>query len=127
MQNLKFKVHNYDTWNKNLKLIKYFAELKREIAILRRAAASISSYSKDEEAVKDSLVKRSITLLEKLKITANNNTSATEEYYTTNLKDLENQVYIRTYHYFSCFLIFLSIDILYLTTCFSTLSKTKHS
>lgn len=69
-------------------------ELKREIAVWQRTAASMSSYSKDEETVKVTLIKASEHLQDKLKL-AVNNISGTEENYTTNLKDLEKQYPIR--------------------------------
>ncbi|KAG8226144.1 hypothetical protein J437_LFUL005805 [Ladona fulva] len=43
-------------------------ELKHEIAICQRAAASLSSYSKDEEILRDSLLKKAKRLLSELKL-----------------------------------------------------------
>ncbi|XP_015836581.1 P protein isoform X2 [Tribolium castaneum] len=85
--------------HRDLKLFKYaepteVQELRREIAVWKRAAASLSSYSKDEDTVKESLLRRSTTLLGKLKLTANI-TSSNIENYTTNLKDLQRQYPIR--------------------------------
>ncbi|XP_044260389.1 P protein-like [Tribolium madens] len=85
--------------HRDLKVFKYaepteVQELRHEIGVWKRAAASLSSYSKDEDTVKESLLRRSTTLLGKLKLTATN-TSPTIENYTTNLKNLERQYPIR--------------------------------
>ncbi|XP_030764311.1 P protein [Sitophilus oryzae] len=48
-------------------------DLKRGIAVLQRTAASVSSYSKDEEAVKENLIKKTVKLRGKLKVTKNGN------------------------------------------------------
>lgn len=69
-------------------------DLKREIAVWQRTAASMSSYSKDEENVKVTLLKTSEHLQDKLKI-AVNNISGTEEIYKMNLNDLEKQYPIK--------------------------------
>lgn len=45
-----------------------FAELKHEITIWQRAAASLSSYSKDEDTVRASLHKRVRRLVGELKV-----------------------------------------------------------
>ncbi|XP_065169611.1 P protein [Atheta coriaria] len=47
-------------------------DLKREIAVWQRTAASLSSYSKDEDVVKDSLMKRTSRLVGKLNTKSNN-------------------------------------------------------
>lgn len=57
---------------------------------LRKVAASISSYNKDEETNKESFKER---LLEKLK--QKNGSSDLERAYNENLRDLENQYPIR--------------------------------
>ncbi|KAH0809441.1 hypothetical protein GEV33_013350 [Tenebrio molitor] len=85
--------------HRDLKLFKYneptaVQELRREIEVWKRAAASLGSYSKDEDTVKESLLRRSFTLLGQLKLKVNH-TSAPEELYITNLKDLQQQYPIK--------------------------------
>ncbi|CAH0549056.1 unnamed protein product [Brassicogethes aeneus] len=63
-------------------------ELKREIAVWQRTAASVASYSKDEEAVKESLIKKSEKLKGLLQHTMHN-TSALSDIYRNNLETLK--------------------------------------
>ncbi|KAK9886498.1 hypothetical protein WA026_016778 [Henosepilachna vigintioctopunctata] len=63
-------------------------ELKSKIAVWRRTAASVSSYSKDESMVKEKMKRRTAKLVGKLKNTANS-TTATEDEFCTNLEDLK--------------------------------------
>lgn len=53
----------------------------REVAVWKRTAASMSSYSKEEEIVKDSLMKKANKLMETRK-----------SKYESTLRDLETQV-----------------------------------
>lgn len=64
-----------------------FIELKNEIAVWERTGASVSSYSKGEEAVKESLMKQTLKLQNKLKQTVSN-ASIIEGDYATTLDDL---------------------------------------
>lgn len=65
-------------------------ELRRELLTLRRVAASISSYNKDEELNKETFKER---LLEKLR--QSSGPSDLEKAYNENLRDLEDQYPIR--------------------------------
>ncbi|CAH1980081.1 unnamed protein product [Acanthoscelides obtectus] len=70
-------------------------DLKREIQIWTRTANSVGSYSKDEDAVKESLWKKTEKLKDDLKLvvnTSNNNTSKMNE---INLKELEERYSIK--------------------------------
>lgn len=69
-------------------------ELKREIAVWQRTAASVSSYSRDEEAVRESLFKKSAKLQDLLKVSLQN-TSAFSDDYQTNLEDLRKRYPIK--------------------------------
>ncbi|XP_018563114.1 P protein [Anoplophora glabripennis] len=69
--------------------------LKREIAVWERTAASVGSYSKDEDVVKESLIKKMTRLQDKLKHTVNKNINAVEEDYKANVVDLEKQYPIK--------------------------------
>ncbi|KAF3423855.1 hypothetical protein E2986_05841 [Frieseomelitta varia] len=69
-------------------------ELRHEIAIWQRAAASLSSYSKDENVVRETLLKkvqRLLSLLKKKLITG----SGTLESYKTTLDELQEKYPIR--------------------------------
>ncbi|KOX78697.1 P protein [Melipona quadrifasciata] len=69
-------------------------ELRHEIAIWQRAAASLSSYSKDENVVRETLLKkvqRLLSLLKKKLMTG----SATFETYKTTLDELQEKYPIR--------------------------------
>ncbi|KAK1131690.1 hypothetical protein K0M31_015851 [Melipona bicolor] len=69
-------------------------ELRHEIAIWQRAAASLSSYSKDENLVRETLLKkvqRLLSLLKKKLMTG----SATFETYKTTLDELQEKYPIR--------------------------------
>lgn len=57
-----------------------------------KTGASVSSYSKGEEAVKESLMKQTLKLQHKLKQTMSN-ASITEEGYATTLEDLVAKVF----------------------------------
>ncbi|XP_050501737.1 P protein-like isoform X1 [Diabrotica virgifera virgifera] len=62
-------------------------DLKREIAVWERTAASVSSYSKDENIVKESLLKQMAQLQNKLKDTVNQcKTASTHVIRVENLK-----------------------------------------
>lgn len=66
-------------------------ELRHEIAIWQRAAASLSSYSKDENLVRETLMKkvqRLLSLLKKKLITG----SVAFEKYKTTLEELQEKV-----------------------------------
>ncbi|XP_071440913.1 P protein-like [Hetaerina americana] len=69
-------------------------ELRHEIAICQRAAASLSSYSKDEEVLRDSLLEKVKRLLSELKL-KNSNGSFAEENYRANLEELQEKYPIR--------------------------------
>lgn len=66
-------------------------DLRREIAVWKKAAASVSSYSKDEETVKKSLNQRAGKLSKQLKFTSTR-PNELEADYRDNLRDLEIQV-----------------------------------
>ncbi|KAF7272285.1 hypothetical protein GWI33_014911 [Rhynchophorus ferrugineus] len=57
-------------------------DIKRGIAALQRTAASVSSYSKDEEAVKENLIKKTAKLRGQLKVTRTGNSPVTERLIT---------------------------------------------
>lgn len=57
-----------------------------------RTAASVGSYSKDEDVVKESLIKKMTRLQDKLKHTVNSDVNAVGGNYHANVKDLERQV-----------------------------------
>ncbi|XP_046383180.1 P protein-like isoform X2 [Ischnura elegans] len=69
-------------------------ELRHEIAICQRAAASLSSYSKDEEVLRDSLLEKVKRLLSELKL-KNSTGSFAEEHYRANLEELQEKYPIR--------------------------------
>ncbi|KAK5638427.1 hypothetical protein RI129_012722 [Pyrocoelia pectoralis] len=69
-------------------------ELKREIAVWQRAAACMSSYSKDEEVVKETLKKRSTRLIGKLNTRTRTHMSQGDNY-NDNLEDLQKRYPIR--------------------------------
>lgn len=66
-------------------------DLKNEIAVWERTGASVSSYSKGEETVKESLMKQTLKLQHKLK-QAVSNASISEEDYQTTLEELVAKV-----------------------------------
>ncbi|KAK4878362.1 hypothetical protein RN001_010868 [Aquatica leii] len=83
----------------NLKDLRYeepeeVLELKREIAVCQRTADCMSSYSKNEDSVKETLKKRSIRLLEKLNTKKRIACSAVDNY-TSNLEDLQKKYPIK--------------------------------
>ncbi|XP_015430492.1 PREDICTED: P protein [Dufourea novaeangliae] len=69
-------------------------ELKHEIAIWQRAAASLSSYSKDENLVRETLLKKVQRLLSQLKKKVLTGSVALERYETT-LEELQEKYPIR--------------------------------
>ncbi|XP_043678814.1 P protein isoform X5 [Vespula pensylvanica] len=70
------------------------AELRHEIAIWQRAAASLSSYSKDENLVRETLLKKVQRLLTQLKKKLMTGSAAFEKYKTT-LEELQEKYPIR--------------------------------
>lgn len=81
-------------------------ELKREIAVWQRTAACMSSYSKDEESVKETIKKTSTDLLGKL-ISKTHYATNSGENYGNNLEDLQKRV-SETLHAYCFFLIDVS-------------------
>ncbi|KOC59796.1 P protein [Habropoda laboriosa] len=69
-------------------------ELRHEIAIWQRAAASLSSYSKDENLVRETLMKKVQRLLSQLKKKLITGSVALERYKTT-LEELQEKVNIK--------------------------------
>ncbi|KAK9754141.1 putative S-adenosyl-L-methionine-dependent methyltransferase [Popillia japonica] len=69
-------------------------DLKREIEVWKRTAASMASYSKEETVVKNSLIKRTSSLLGKLNRRTSHRSRSGDDH-TENLKDLEEQYCIR--------------------------------
>ncbi|XP_039274980.1 P protein-like, partial [Nilaparvata lugens] len=65
-------------------------ELRHEINVWRRAAESLSSYSKDEEIVRISLEKKVRMLMIDLKEKLNNKSVAIDKY-TANLEELQSK------------------------------------
>lgn len=66
-------------------------ELRHEIAVWQRAASSLSSYSKDEDLVRETLVKKVNRLQRQLKKKLSSGTVPVESYKQT-LQDLEKKV-----------------------------------
>lgn len=66
-------------------------ELRQEIAVWQRAAASLSSYSKDEDLVRETLLKKVNRLSRQLKKKASSG-SVPEENYKQTLEDLQKKV-----------------------------------
>lgn len=66
-------------------------ELRHEIAVWQRAAASLSSYSKDEDLVRETLVKKVNRLTRQLKKKLMSGSVPIESYRTT-LEDLQSKV-----------------------------------
>lgn len=66
-------------------------ELRHEIAVWQRAAASLSSYSKDEDLVRETLEKKCSRLTRQLKKKLTTG-SIPEESYTATLAELEQKV-----------------------------------
>ncbi|EFN75291.1 P protein [Harpegnathos saltator] len=69
-------------------------ELRHEIAIWQRAAASLSSYSKDENVVRETLLKKAQRLLSRLKSKAITGSTALRNYKNT-LDELQEKYPIR--------------------------------
>lgn len=65
--------------------------MKHELAVWQRAAASVSSYSKDEDAVRDTLLKKVRRLAGELKIKMKS-AGVGEEVYKSNLEELQKKV-----------------------------------
>lgn len=72
----------------------FFKELRHEIAVWQRAAASLSSYSKDENLVRETLLKKVRRLLSQLKKKLITGSVALERYKTT-LEELQEKVNIK--------------------------------
>lgn len=68
-----------------------FQELRHEIAIWQRAEASLSSYSKDENLVRETLLKKVQRLLSQLKKKLMTGSGTLERYKTT-LEELQEKV-----------------------------------
>ncbi|CAB0041262.1 unnamed protein product [Trichogramma brassicae] len=71
------------------------ADLRHEIVIWQRAAASLSSYSKDENIVRGTLEKKVKRLLMQLKQKLNNDTIMREYHYKNTLEELKEKYPIR--------------------------------
>lgn len=69
----------------------FLVEIQREIAAWKRTAASVGSYSKEEEAIKETLTEKAKTLIQ----TQLSRGSELEQTYEDNLRDLEVQYPIR--------------------------------
>ncbi|XP_057670162.1 P protein-like isoform X2 [Diorhabda carinulata] len=70
-------------------------DLKREIAAWERTAASVSSYSRDENIIKDTLLKQTAQLQNKLKDTVNNCYFTSYDTRVEQIEDLKRQYPIR--------------------------------
>lgn len=73
-----------------LRMIVYSQELRHTIAIWQRAAASLSTYSKDENLVRETLLKKVKRLLSQLKKKLITGSAALEKYKTT-LEELQEK------------------------------------
>ncbi|KAK3928138.1 P protein [Frankliniella fusca] len=69
-------------------------ELRHEIAIWQRAAASLSSYSRDEDSVRETLLKKARRLVQELQRKVTTGSVAAEDYKAT-LEDLQLRYPIR--------------------------------
>lgn len=69
-------------------------ELRHEIAIWQRAAASLSSYSRDEDSVRETLLKKARRLVQELQRKVTSGSVAVEDYKAT-LEDLQLKYPIR--------------------------------
>ncbi|KAE8736984.1 hypothetical protein FOCC_FOCC017556 [Frankliniella occidentalis] len=69
-------------------------ELRHEIAIWQRAAASLSSYSRDEDSVRETLLKKARRLVQELQRKVTSGSVAAEDYKAT-LEDLQLRYPIR--------------------------------
>lgn len=67
--------------------------MRHEIAIWQRAAASLSSYSKDEDTVKDTLLKRVRRMLTELKTRMTSPGGSNNDNYKKNLDELRKKVF----------------------------------
>lgn len=91
---LRFKYHDiHDLKYKESRKVK---ELRREITVWKRAADKLSSFSKDVELVRDSLLKKVKMLKHQLKRVEQSGTDSREEYKFT-LHELKLSV--RSNHY----------------------------
>ncbi|GLV36913.1 hoepel1 [Carabus blaptoides fortunei] len=70
-------------------------ELRREIAVWQRAAASLSSYSKDEDVVRETLMKRVQRMVQQLRNRITSGTGATCPNYRANLQEMQAKYPIR--------------------------------
>lgn len=68
-----------------------FEELRHEIVIWQRAAASLTSYSKDEDVVRETLLKKVRRLLTELKLKLVQERTPCENY-KANLEELTEKV-----------------------------------
>lgn len=91
-------------------------ELRHEIAVWQRAAASLSSYSKDEDLVRETLVKKVNRLTRQLKKKLMSGSVPIESYRTT-LEDLQSKVG-------SSFVVIVNLDLNY--SFFSTPFATEY-
>lgn len=73
-------------------------ELRHEISVWQRAAASLSSYSKDEDLVRETLLKKVSRLSRQLKKRISSGSVPAESYKTT-LEELQAKVLL-SYNYF---------------------------
>ncbi|XP_014231140.1 P protein-like [Trichogramma pretiosum] len=85
---------------RNLDVLKFdepqdVQDLRHEIVIWQRAAASLSSYSKDESIVRGTLEKKVKRLLQQLKQKLNNDTIMREYHYKNTLEELKEKYPIR--------------------------------
>lgn len=74
-------------------------ELRHEIAVWQRAAASLSSYSKDEDLVRETLLKKVSRLTRLLKKNVSSGGVPVESYKQT-LEDLQKKVFNDTIQFF---------------------------
>ena len=81
-----------------LRIIVYSQELRHRIAIWQRAAASLSTYSKDENLVRETLLKKVKRLLSQLKKKLITGSAALEKYKTT-LEELQEKASWIIFHF----------------------------
>ena len=98
-------IHSNLNFKYNISVI---ADLKHELAVWERAAASVSSYSKDEDAVRDTLLKKVRRLAGELKIKMKS-VGVGEEVYKSNLEELQKKVEKISVNFFFC--LYLCFDI----------------
>lgn len=74
-------------------------ELRQELNVWQRAAASLSSYTRDEDLVRETLLKKAAYLERLLKKRLATGSLPVDTYKAT-LKDLQDKVYFSSLHYF---------------------------